>query len=69
MSNKPSPALIAGESVNWDEVRKDIQYTVDLAKTNNVNLEMILKDVSTVKFDPARLEKWAEIAMEVVNKY
>lgn len=67
MSSKPSPALIAGESVNWDEVRKDLQYSVDLAKANNVNLEIILKDISTVRFDPSRLTKWAETAMRIVE--
>ena len=69
MSNKPSPVFIANEYVNWDEVKKDLQYTVDLAKTNNVNLELILKDVSTVHFTPERLEKWADIATEIVQRY
>jgi hypothetical protein len=67
MSNKPTPAYIADVSVNWHEVRKDLQYTVDLARSNNVNLEIILKDVSTVASEPDRLTEWARIAMEVVQ--
>jgi hypothetical protein len=27
-------------------------------------VEFILKDISTVRGEPARLQKWAEIAME-----
>lgn len=69
MSNKPTPALIATDSVDWNAVRKDLQYTVDLARRNNANLEIILKDISTVCFDPERLTKWADIAMEVVQNY
>jgi len=68
MSNKPTPAFIATETVDWAEVRKDLQYSVDLARNNNVNLEIILKDVSTVRSDPDRLTKWADIAMEIVQK-
>jgi len=67
MSAKPSPAFLADSSPDWDTIRKDLQLTVDLAKANNVNLEIILKDISTVRFQPERLTKWAEIAMEVVQ--
>lgn len=67
MSNKPTPAFIAAESVDWEEVKKDLKWTVELAKANNVNLEIILKDISTVRFEPDRLTKWADIAMEIVQ--
>lgn len=67
MSNKPTPAYIANTSVDWDCVKADLQYTVDLAKANNVNLEIILKDISTVNFEPERITKWADIAMEIVS--
>lgn len=67
MSNKPTPALVAGTSVNWDAVRDDLQRTVDLAKANQVNLELILKDISTVGREPGRLTRWAETAMKVVG--
>jgi hypothetical protein len=69
MSNKPSPAFIANDTVDWSGVRTDLQYTADLAKANNVNLELILKDISTVNLKPERLTKWAEIAMEIVRNY
>ena len=69
MSNKPTPAFIANDIVDWDVVRADLQYTVDLAKANNVNVELILKDISTVNCKPERLSKWAEIAMKVVQNY
>lgn len=69
MSNKPNPAFIATSLVDYDEIRKDLEYTCELAKKNNVNLELILKDISTVRYEPERLTKWAEIAMAVVRNY
>ena len=67
MSNKPSPEFIAVRTVDWDAVKADLKYTIDVAKANNVNLEFILKDISTVNREPQRLTKWAEIAMELVQ--
>ena len=69
LSNKPSPAFLASDSVNWHAVRADLRRTIDAAKVNHVNLEIILKDISTVRCEPERLTKWAEIAMEEVQNY
>lgn len=68
MSNKPSPAFLATDSFDAEAVRKDLQQTYDAARVNGVNLEFILKDVSTIRYDPARLEQWAGIAMEVAQQ-
>ena len=68
MSNKPSPSYIAMDDVDWDLVRSDLRLTIDLARANKVNLELILKDISTVNFQPERLTKWAEIALEEVHR-
>jgi hypothetical protein len=64
MSNKPTPALLATDTFDEQLVRKDLRRTMDAAKRYNVPLEMILKDISTVRNDPARLWRWAEIAAE-----
>ncbi len=69
MSNKPTPAFLAGESVDWDVVRADLRRTVAAAKENGVRLELILKDLSTVAYDPSRLTRWSEIAHEEVSRW
>ena len=69
MSNKPTPAFLAGESVDWDVVRADLRRTVAAAKKNGVRLELILKDLSTVAYDPSRLTRWSEIAHEEVSRW
>lgn len=64
MSNKPSPALLAGDSFDEEAVRADLRRTIRAAKENGVGLEMILKDISTVRYEPQRLWRWSEIAVE-----
>lgn len=69
MSAKPSPAFLAGESLDEEEVRADLQRTCRAARKNGVSLELILKDVSTVRYEPQRLERWARLAMETVERF
>ena len=68
MSNKPSPALLAGDVFDEDAVRRDIRRTVDAARKYGKTLEMILKDVSTVRYKPERLMRFCEIAMEEAER-
>ena len=64
MSNKPNPALLAETTFDEEAVRKDLRRTIAAAKAHGLGLEMILKDISTVKYDPQRLWRWSEIALE-----
>ena len=64
MSNKPTPSLLAESAFDEEAVRKDLRRTIAAAKAHDVRLEMLLKDISTVKGDPARLWRWAAIAEE-----
>ncbi|MBQ9084671.1 MAG: hypothetical protein IJY24_03350 [Clostridia bacterium] len=64
MSNKPTPSYLAGSSFDEDIVREDIRRTIKAAKENGLGLELLLKDISTVRNDPARLWRWSEIAAE-----
>lgn len=67
MSAKPTPAVLAETVFDTSIAHKDLEHTVNAATRNGVNLELILKDISTVKYEPARLTAWAELAMSVVN--
>ncbi|MBP3388684.1 MAG: hypothetical protein J6K98_02285 [Clostridia bacterium] len=64
MSNKPNPALLAEESFDEEAVRADLRRTIRAAQENHIGLEMILKDISTVRYEPQRLWRWSEIATE-----
>ena len=64
MSNKPNPALLAGDTFDEQAVRNALRRTMEAAKANGLALEMIQKDISTIRNDPSRLWRWAEIAAE-----
>lgn len=66
-SRKPNPALLAFDPFDAELVRKDLQATVDLCARAGCPLELILKDISTVRYEPGRLFAWAKIAMQVVE--
>ena len=69
MSNKPSPSFLAYDTFDEEIVRKDLRRTMEAAKRNNLSVEMILKDISTIKGDPSRLWRWAEIAVEETENF
>jgi len=64
-SRKPNPAYVSSD---WDEerIRADLQETV--AATRGLNVEIVLKDVHTVRGEPWRLPRWVEIAREVIDR-
>ncbi len=64
MSNKPNPAFLATDALDEAAVRADIRRTINAAAKYGKTLEMILKDVSTIKYDIPRLQRFCEIAME-----
>lgn len=66
-SRKPNPAFLAYESYDDDLVRRDLLETVRVCKRYGCPLEIILKDLSTVRYQPERLFTWAKTAMKVVG--
>lgn len=66
MSRKPNPAYLAFDSFDEDIVRRDLAETLRICREHNTPCELILKDVSTVKYQPDRLRRWNEIAMGLV---
>lgn len=66
-SRKPNPAFLASDTFNPQQVRDDLVATRDICKSNGCGLELILKDLSTVRYQPQRLFEWARIAMEVAG--
>lgn len=67
MSNKPNPAYLATDSMDEQVIRDDLARTVNAAARYGVHLELLLKDVSTVRYQPERLTRWADIAMSVAG--
>jgi hypothetical protein len=66
-SRKPNPALLAWDTFEPEMVRDHLMATRKACEKFNCPLEFILKDVSTVRYEPQRLFRWAKIAMEVAG--
>ncbi|MDH5795082.1 MAG: hypothetical protein OEZ24_03135 [Candidatus Bathyarchaeota archaeon] len=64
---KPNPAVFGGSVWDPGAVRKDMEEKLE--KTRDCIVEIHLKDISTVKYQPQRLWEWAQIAAEVTEKY
>jgi hypothetical protein len=68
LSVKPSPAIFASDRLDADRARKEIADMLDVTNGKS-HVELIMKDVSTVKYNPQQLWEWARIAMETVSEY
>ena len=65
ISRKPNPAIFASSSFDPDQARREIREFLDMAG-DACHIELIMKDISTVKYDPQRLWEWERICMEEV---
>jgi hypothetical protein len=66
LSRKPSPAIFAEDNWRPEQARSDIIEFLE--KTRECPKEIIMKDISTVRYQPERLWEWEKLAMEIVHK-
>lgn len=66
-SRKPNPALVAWDHFDAERVRLDLLATREACDRHGCPLEYILKDISTVRYEPQRLTEWARMAMQVAG--
>lgn len=64
LSCKPSPAVFAG---SWDPEQARLDIINILKKTEGCSIELIIKDISTVGYQPQKLWEWARIASETIG--
>ncbi len=67
-SYKPTPAIFVDEAWNPDKARAYLADVLSMAR-GTCHVEVIMKDISTVRYRPQNLWDWARIAMEVVEQY
>jgi len=66
---KPNPAVLAESSWNPEAVRRDMEDKLGKARRFNCVMEIHMKDISTVRYQPQRLWEWARIAASAAEKY
>lgn len=68
MSRKPNPAVVAMDSFSPELAEKEIREFMDLTD-DSMHVELIFKDISTVRHDPRRLWEWESVAMRTAEDY
>ncbi len=68
MSRKPNPAVVAMDTFSPELAEKEIREFMDLTD-DSMHVELIFKDISTVRHDPRRLWEWEKIAMRTAEDY
>jgi hypothetical protein len=66
-SRKPNPAFLASTTMDEALIREDLEAVKAVCAETSCPLEFILKDLSTIQCDAKRLDRWAEIAMDVAQ--
>lgn len=64
ISHKPNPAIFATDNWNPSQARKNLLEVLE--RTRGCVVEVIMKDISTVRYEAQRLWEWCEIAMDAV---
>jgi hypothetical protein len=67
ISYKPSPAILATDPWDPNLARAELKSALDIMR--GCHVEIIMKDISTVRSKPQRLWQWAQIAAEVTEEY
>ena len=67
MSRKPNPAVLATDVFNPEVACTDLMAFLDRAR--GCHVEIILKDISTVRYEPQRVWAWEKMAMALVQTY
>jgi hypothetical protein len=66
-SYKPSPTILAEDAWDPERARRELRETLE--RTRGCIVEVIMKDISTVRHEPQRLWEWADIASEVTAEF
>ncbi len=68
ISRKSNPAIFTDTTFDTDRARREIREFLEQTE-DNCHVEMIMKNISTVKYDPQRLWEWETIGMEEVINF
>ena len=67
ISLKPNSALLGFDKWDPDIIKNEME--TKLEATKNCNVEIVLKDISTVKHEPQRLWEWTKIVTDIAKRY
>jgi hypothetical protein len=65
-SYKPLPTCVTTEHVDEQAIRRGLEEAFTIAKAHGCVVEVMLKDLHTVRHQPERLRRWIRLAREAV---
>jgi hypothetical protein len=70
-SMKPNPAILAEDGFDEARVRAELRQEIDTIRSVSpqCHLEIIMKDVTTMRHDPRRVTRWVAIALEEAQRF
>ena len=66
-SLKPSPAVLAKHDWHLEFARQELRSALE--KAQGCRIEIIMKDISTLRYEPQRLWEWQAMAMELAEEF
>lgn len=66
-SYKPNPSIFTDNWWDPGEIEKKLERDLNILK--GCNVEIIMKDISTVNYEPQKLWQWVEIAAKTAEKF
>ncbi len=66
-SYKPNPAVFAADHWRPELARQELREVLERAR--GCHVELIMKDISTVRYKPERLWEWSRIAMDLAREF
>jgi hypothetical protein len=67
VSLKPNPAIFASDNWKIEEAERDLRASLE--QSRGCNVEVIAKDLSTMRGEPQRLWEWSTMAIRVCSEY
>lgn len=67
MARKPNPAYLAFDSMDENAIRTEVRHTLDACRRNATPVIFMLKDITTVRGEPGRLDRWHEIVRQEIE--
>lgn len=64
---KPNPTLISTDEFSEEAIKEDLRATLRIA--GHLPLELVMKDVHTLRNQPWRLGRWVQLAREVSEEF
>jgi hypothetical protein len=68
-SYKPNPAGFSEATWHLDAAKHELETVLTKARAHGCVVEVIMKDISTLRYEPQRLWEWSEMAAEVTQRF